>query len=389
MAKEILHYNIDTLDKLGANINWILGERSNGKSYQVKHKKGIYPWLYDSPNYHCSYKDKNTVIEDIIKSKTRRFILLRRLREEIKTSEIVQYFQDIDVIKLTNGEYNYIDVYRSKVYLSKYDFETNKMTHGEMIGYIKALSSEQHYAGGSYLDVTDIIFEEIISRSVYLGKSEPAKLMNFFCTVDRKRGTTRLWLCGNTISRVCPYFEEWGIDKLIRDMKQGEIKTTWIPTGEIDDKGVPIEVLLAVEYCKSTGASSFVIGKHKEMLNTGAWQTDPQPHLPKSYSEYKVLFRIGFLYKSFKFIGEYLLDKESKDVVWFIYPYNRDFNNKTLIFSDIIKTSKYWQRDIYNPSIKNKSIINLLQTFKECNIFYASDLCGTDFKQVIDFGIRK
>ena len=293
MSKDILHYNIDKLDKLGANINWILGERSNGKSYQVKHKKGILPWLEDSVNYHASYKDKTKVFEDIIKSKTRRFILLRRLKEEIKTSLIIQYFKDIDVLTLTDGKYNYIDVYRQKVYLSNYNYENNKMTHGEMIGYIVALSTEQNYAGGSYLDVTDIIFEEIISRGVYLA-NEPAKLMNFFCTVDRKRGTTRLWLAGNTISRVCPYFEEWGINKLIREMKQGEIKTTWIPTGEIDDEGKPIEILLAVEYCKSTGSSSFVIGRHSDMLNTGSWQTDPQPHLPKSYKEYKKIFSIGF-----------------------------------------------------------------------------------------------
>ena len=330
----------------------------------------------------------NVVIEDVIKSKTRRFILLRRLKEEIKTSVIVQYFQDIDVIKLTDGEYNYIDVYRSKVYLSKYDFETNKMTHGEMIGYIKALSSEQHYAGGSYLDVTDIIFEEIISRSIYLA-NEPSKLMNFFCTVDRKRGTTRLWLCGNTISRVCPYFTEWGIDELVRNMEQGEIKTRWLPTGETDEEGKNVEVLLAVEYCTSTGSSSFVIGKHKEMLNTGAWQTDPQPHLPKSYSEYKKLFRIGFLYKSFKFLAEYLLDTETKDTMWFIFPYNKEFKSNLIVFSDIIKTSKYWQRDIYNPLIRNTKICDLLKTFKENRIFYSSDLCGTDFKQVIDFMIRK
>lgn len=388
MSKDILHYNIDKLDKLGANINWILGERSNGKSYQVKHKKGILPWLSDSVNYHASYKDKTKVIEDIIKSKTRRFILLRRLKEEIKTSLIIQYFKDIDVLKLTDGKYNYIDVYRQKVYLSNYNYENNKMTHGEMIGYIVALSTEQNYAGGSYLDVTDIIFEEIISRGVYLA-NEPAKLMNFFCTVDRKRGATRLWLAGNTISRVCPYFEEWGIDKLIREMKQGEIKTTWIPTGEIDDDGKPIEILLAVEYCKSTGSSSFVIGRHSDMLNTGSWQTDPQPHLPKSYKEYKKLFSIGFQYKSFKFLCDYLMDTETKDCVWFIYPYNKEFKNKFLVFSDIIKTSRYYQRDIYNPTIKNKSIINLLQSFKENNIFYSTDLCGTDFKQVIDFTIRK
>ena len=67
----------------------------------------------------------------------------------------------------------------------------------------------------------------------------------------------------------------------------------------------------------------------------------------------------------------------------------KSFNDKTLIFSDIIKTSKYYQRDIYNPSIKNEKLILLLRTFKENKIFYANDMTGTDFKQVIDFEIRR
>ena len=387
MSKDV-HYNIDKLDKKGAQINWILGERSNGKSFQVKHKKGINSYWDISTNYHVNYRNKEEVIEEIIKSKTRRFILLRRLQEEIKPSRVIQYFQDIDISSITDGEYNTFDIYRGRVYLANYNHETRKTVKGEYIGYIRALSAEQHDAGSSFLDVTDIIFEEAISRTIYLA-NEPDKLMNFYCTIDRKRGTTRLWIAGNTISRVCPYFHEWGIDTLVRTMKQGEIKTSWLKTGEVDEDGREVEVLLAVEYCKSTGKSSFVIGKHKDMLNTGAWQTDPQPHLPKSYKEYKVLFRIGFMYQTFKFLGELLLDNENKDVIWFIYPYNREFSDKIIIFSDIIKTSKYYQRDIYNPSIKNKKVVEILSTFKENKIFYSSDLCGTDFKQVIDFTIRK
>lgn len=35
-------------------------------------------------------------------------------------------------------------------------------------GYVIALSTEQNYAGASYLDVDDIIFEEFMSRTTYL-----------------------------------------------------------------------------------------------------------------------------------------------------------------------------------------------------------------------------
>ena len=81
------------------------------------------------------------------------------------------------------------------------------------------------------------------------------------------------------------------------------------------------------------------------MLNKGSWQTDPQPHLKKSYKEYKFLYRIGFQYQSFKFLADYLMDDDS-NTLWFIYPYNREFKKDLLVFSDIIKESNYWQKDI-------------------------------------------
>ena len=130
-------------------------------------------------------------------------------------------------------------------------------------------------------------------------------------------------------------------------------------------------------------------GKHADMLNTGSWQTDPQPHLPKSIKEYKKLFTIMFMYQSFKFVAQYIMDKTTYDTCWFVYPYYKEINNKTIVFSDIIKTSPYWQKDIYNPLIKNKTLIDLFKTFRENRIFYSSDLCGTEFKQSIDFEIRR
>lgn len=370
MSNNTFHYNLDNIDSENALINIIWGERSNGKSYQVKHKKAIIPFLESAVNNR------------------ERFILVRRLREEITTEKIERYFADVDVCKLTNNEYNIIVYYRKEVYLANYNIETGLVKRGEKIGYVVALSTEQHYAGASYLDVKNIIFEEFMSRSVYLA-NEPDKLMNFYNTVDRKRGVVRLWLVGNTISRVCPYLTEWNLQKIILTQKQGTIITSYLPTGTEDDDGNPINIKLAIEYCKSTGKSSFAIGKHKDMLNKGSWQSDPQPHLPKSKNEYKIVYMIGFQYKEFKFIGELLLDKESKELAWFIYPYEKEFKNNILIFSDVVKLDRRYQRNIYDITINNDRIQNILNTFREGNIFYSTDLCGTDFKQCIDFSIRK
>ena len=72
-----------------------------------------------------------------------------------------------------------------------------------------------------------------------------------------------------------------------------------------------------------------------------------------------------------------------------MFPFYGDFDKKIIVFSDVVKISPYWQRNIYDVSLKNDNIKKLFNTFKERNIFYSSDLCGTDFKQVIDFEIRR
>ena len=368
-----IHYNLDNIDKEEALINLIWGERSNGKSYQVKHKKAIIPFL-------------ESMVKDSLKRD--RFILVRRLREEISTEKIERYFADVDVTTLTNNKYNIITYYRKEIYLANYDIETGKTKRGEKIGYVVALSTEQHYAGASYLDVKNIIFEEFMSRGAYL-YNEPDKLINFWNTVDRKRGIVRMWLVGNTISRVCPYLTDWDLQSIVSTQKQGTIITKMLDTGTQDENNNPIKIKLAIEYCKSSGKSSFSIGKHKDMLNKGSWQSDPQPHLPRSYKEYKVLFRIGFMYKEFKFIGELLKDNITKEAIWFIYQYDKEFKDNILVFTDIVKLNKKYQRNIYDITINNDRIKNILSTFREGNIFYSTDLCGTDFKQAIDFSIRR
>lgn len=362
------HYNMDEIDKQGALFNLIYGERSNGKSYQVKHKKAVVKYI----NTH------------------RRFILLRRWKEEISTEKIEQYFADVDVTGLTAGRYNCIVMYKKQLFFATYDFDKNKTVRGEKIGYVMSLNTEQNYAGASYLDVDDIIFEEFMARGQYIGGDrEPDKLINFWSTVDRKRYTTRVWMVGNTISRVCPYINEWGLHKIISTQKQGTIATVDVPTGTEDENGKEQSVKLAIEYCKSSGKSSMAFGKHKDMLNKGSWQSDQQPHLPKSLNEYTSRFSFIFMYQDFKFACSYLEDNETGETCWFIKPYDGEIKEDSIVISDQVRVSPLWQRNIYDTNFRNPRLNNLFQNFRESNIFYATDLCGTDFKQVIDFCIRK
>ena len=219
MATKQIHYNIDRITKENANYNLIYGEKSNGKSYQVKHKKAVEHYLETG----------------------KRFILLRRWGDDISTLWVEQYFADIDVEKLTNNKYNCITCYRKVLYLSIFNTVTLKTERHEKIGYVMALNTEQHMSSASFLDVDTIIFEEFMERGSYI-KNEPSRLEIFYNTVDRRRGEVKLWLIGNSISKVCPYIYAWGLDDIFRKLKQGEIATKTI-------KNENNEVKIAIEYC--------------------------------------------------------------------------------------------------------------------------------------------
>ena len=237
MANKQIHYNIDNINKIGANFNLIYGEKSNGKSYQVKHKEGVLHYL-ETGN---------------------KFILLRRWREDISNLWIERYFADVDVIRLTDNKYNCITQYRKELFFSNYDVETKKTKRGEKIGYVVALSTEQHMSSASFLDVDRIIFEEFMERGSYI-PHEPDRLMVFYSTVDRKRGTTKLYMVGNSISRVCPYIKEWGLDEIFRKQKQGEINLKEIQNEET-------KVKIAIEFCQSSGGKQMTIGNASKMID--------------------------------------------------------------------------------------------------------------------------
>lgn len=359
--KAKVHYSNEEIKKKNANYNLIYGEKSGGKSYQMKHNEMILHFLETG----------------------KRFILLRRWKEDITSLWVDRYFnEDVDVKKLTKGKYNYITMYRKEIFFGNAN-ENGKVSKDLKIGYAMSLSTEQHFSSASFLDVDNIIFEEFMERGAYIAR-EPEKLMIFYNTIDRGRGTTKLWLVGNTISRVNPYLKDWGLQDVVRKQKQGDIDV-------IEIKNENNTVKLAIEYAKSIGNKQMAIGSAKSMIDKGAWQTTPQPKLPETRKNYKKILRVGFFYKGFKFRGEYLKNINTNEFCWFIYPLTKDFKKREIIFTDVPKNNKYYQTDIYSIIKLNSSKLRkfFVETFRESNIFFSDDLTGTDFKQAINFSIRR
>lgn len=359
--KQIQRYDIQPILKYNADINIIYGERSNGKSWQAK----AFLMLKD-------YLDNGV-----------RFIYLRRFDFEITIFKVMKYFADFytEISKLTEGRYDRITAYNSEIWLAKYNTDTKKIEKGEVCGYYMNLSSEQAVAGGQFPDVRNIVFEEAMSRTAYL-KDEFDKLNNLFCTIDRKRNYVKLWFIGNSISKNNPYFIGYDILPEVRRLKQGSIITKEII---LDDDGA--KRTLAIEHTAQSGVSSYTVGAHSEMLNSGDWQEDIQPVISDNFKNYRKLFTCGFEYKTFRYLAYLLRDKNYYK--WFIFPKKGNFKKNTILFTDTIDDNIFNNPNPYNLKVPNKQLAEIMETFKESNIFYCNYLTGTEFKDVINFTIRR
>lgn len=347
MASKKTYYDISNLLNTNAQYLILLGMRSNGKSYQVK----------------------KTVIENAMNGE--KFVYLRRWKADIKQMYIESYFNDMPISKLTNKKYNSVKAMRGYVYLIK----TNKNGDVENkleIGRYCGLNESERYKSQTFPGYTNIIYEEFITDSTYLD-DEPRILQQFVSTVFRlEKG--RVFLVGNTISRVCPYFSEWCLDGVLKQ-KQGTIEIYHYHT----DKDITVDI--AVEYCANTNnENTMFFGQSARQIITGEWEVKDLPKLPRKQYEYEKVYEVLIKYQSFSFVVELLIENKLGGIICFVYPYTKKRNINRIIteeFSDLKTISSKLDNNI-KPE---KLIIECIRLNKLC---YSDNLTGSDFKKVID-----
>lgn len=352
--KKQVFYRLDRVLKTMAHYIMLLGERSNGKSYAVKE--------------HC--------IEQAFNDENKKFIYLRRWGVDIKGDLIESYFRDAPVHAITKGDYEFISYYRRTLYLSNLD-ENEKVVRGKVIGYCRELTGEEHYKSGSYLDVVNIIFEEFITKDSYLPR-EVQKLQSFVSTVARKRKIT-VFMIGNTISRICPYFSEWQL-KNIPKMKQGTIDIYNKKTGQFDEETGEEEIVkIAVELCESSNTiSSMFFGESSKMTTTGAWECGEYKHLEEVITRYKTVHRMVIEYDGHRFLLSLL--KRNGNYIWYCEPKTTQIQKGTRIISNKIYENYYATTWFYPLNEFEQFFFKLLLQDK---IAYSDNLTGSEFKQCL------
>lgn len=362
MAKQ-KHYRLETRnDSVPAQYHILLGERSNGKSYAVKERGLKRAW----------------------KNENNKFIYLRRWGMEIKASYTEQYFHDAPITSITDNDGDSVVCNGGKIYVSKYDDKTGKRIKVKHVGYYRDLCGEQHFVSQNFDDVDYVIFEEFISRDYYL-PNECNRLMNFISSVARRRKID-VYMIGNTISRLSPYFSQWGLVNIPK-MKQGTIDLYEFKTNQYDEEtGEQIIVRVSVEYCENSGNNSkMFFGKTSEMITTGTWQTDEYPQLDGRIEYYNILHSLIYISNGFKF-KMFLLSRKTgnKNLFWYVRPftddvYNTDKYRTTRFVVDKFSTAVLINSDAITIGFKalcpaEKQAFDLLD-----HIVFSDNLTGSDY----------
>ena len=358
------YYRLEKLnDTIPANYHILLGERSNGKSYAVKERALLHAWHYDN----------------------NRFMLIRRWGLEIKATYIEQYFKDAPITAITNGECDTVVCTAGKIYLAKSDQDTRKVIKIKHVGYYRDLCGEQHFVSQNFDDVTMVIFEEFISRDYYL-PDEVRKLEQFISTIARRR-LLPVYMIGNTISRVCPYWSEWQLTNVPKQ-KQGTIDLYEKITDQYDDNGDQIIVRITVEYCENSGANSkMFFGASAKMITGGQWQVKDYPHLNGKLTDYCVMHRIIFLHTGFKFQMFFVMSKNGGAPFWYVRPYSDN------VYTDKLRNERFVVRS-YAESINLTSDMFTIgfvpltpeekQTFDYLDrVVFSDNLTGSDYENCV------
>ena len=357
MKKKNRYVQRETLTKIKARYIILLGQRSNGKSWSVK--------------------------EDVIKNalyNNEEFAYIRRYKEDCKQYMVEEYFADIlsdseghnHLDEWSKGEYNTIAIRNQVIHFAKMDDE-GKLHVGRPFGRMFGLSWATHYKSLSFPKITTAVYEEFVTDSVYLS-NEVRIFMNLISTIFRERAG-RVYLVGNTISRINPFFKEWGL-KGVNKQKENSIE--YYSYKYKDENGHEKIDRLAVYLTHSTNNNSgMFFGNIAKSITSTVWESDEFPHLEGDINDYDEVYKLVFEYDNNKFFLQFL-KADSGDYVWFVSPKTTEIQKGTRVVSNQFRMDSYSTSMFKGLNEMEDKIFNYLKMDK---IVYSDNLTATEFKQ--------
>lgn len=342
------YYTLKDILKEKAKINWIISDRNDGKSFAVKKR----------------------ALQKSIEAQKPLFALIRRNDVDIKTAKIERYFVDrkVNLISdLTNGEYDRVKCRSNFIYLQGTDSTGKTYTSPYAIGEYYALSTAVHEKSTGHI-CEIIICEEMLTDGQYL-EDEPSKLMQLVSTLVRSDDDVELYMIGNTISRICPYFKEWGIRNIFKQ-KSGSIDTYWYT--QLD--GSKVKIACERVAPRKNKKSGLFVGRAEKSIQGGQWETSEFPKLWKKFGEFEFIDSITYVAT----LGEtytiaLLWDDETESKYCYVYPAKH--------ISDRVLTTEFSKNPLHTPRLSRtrRVDVSIHNCFVNNKFLYSDNLTGTDF----------
>lgn len=264
-------YSVDPILKKAPDAKYyvIYGEKSNGKTFAVK-----------------SYAFKR-YIED-----GSQFVVIRRFAEDFKGTNGSMFWADMErnvysgnlIEKWSKGKFNHIQRIGNVWYCQKVDEDgnlegtTNKMLYP--FAFMLSLATTEHNNTNAFPNVSTILFDEFISKSDTGYLNDEFQLFQIaISNIVRAKDDVKVFLCGNTFNRYCPYFTEMGL-KHVKNQKKGSIDVYTYSNNNLK---------VAVEYSEFNAKSKpsdiyFAFDNPKlKMITSGDWALNFYPHLPENF----------------------------------------------------------------------------------------------------------
>lgn len=346
-------FDLTPVDKTGAKWKMLIGMRSRGKSFEVKFKALKKAW-----------------------EKGKKIAYVRRWDTDIKEDFVTSYFDDMRKAKngykavedITGGEWQGVKAFRGHLYWFRYD--DGKLEKSEQsIGRYFALNVAERYKSQTFIDYGTLIYEEMLTDAVYL-LDEPNRLMNLVSTIMRDDDDVDIYMIGNKLSRVAPYFSEWNLHN-VPFQKESTVEIYHLERmdGDVIDFAV-------YQTDKVETKSKLFFGSSSKQIQGNEWDVKEVPRLEKPYEYYERLYVCLVRYTQFSFKLELLFDPSTGGVLVYIYPYNKKQTKIKRIITDTFSADPRIT-PTFNIDIRPER--RIVECFKAGKVCYSDNLTGADF----------
>lgn len=349
-------YSSKEIDKTNATYRLIIGQRSNGKTYNIIKK----------------------IIEEYFNSGLPS-VYVRRYSEDITPKNLTSLMTvHIPLIKkLSDDKYNNV-VYRAGQFNLAYIDENGKtvVKDPQPILFTAALNTFERSKGSDRGVIKYFVFDEFMTRQRYLDK-EFTIFCNVHSTFVRNREGVITYMIANTVNKYCEYFEEMGLADNIEKMQQGQI-CTWNYNDE--------RLTVAVEYCLESKKSEY--GKmyyafnnpSLEMIKSGSWEESSYPHLDRGVSINEDNIIAKFYVKfNYQIIVGLIINEDDKTFVYFHKAPKdlRELTGNDIVFTQEATYYNNWFHTFQDCTVLNNNFSYWLNTLlRENKAYFASNAVG-------------